>query len=192
MARLSVPVGERTDEELMIAYISGKENKAFDALYKRYILRITRFIEHRLPNEHRSLAEDLSNEVFMIVLKRAHTFNPEIGDFRPWLYTIAKRHRDGVFRRPDIYLRSLRESISELMPAPLIQTMTDFDKLLSQLPKKQAAVIQLGLEGFSAVEMAGILALPDASDVYRLRYQAHQRLKKIAAYGCSRAQSQIS
>jgi RNA polymerase sigma-70 factor, ECF subfamily len=78
--------GDATDEMLMVRYQRG-ERKAFVELVRRHNRSIYNFVfrQLRVP----SLAEDVTQDVFMRVVQNAAEFKHE-ARFLTWLYTIAR------------------------------------------------------------------------------------------------------
>lgn len=76
----------KSDTELMLTVIDGNIT-AFNALYVRYEKAIYNFILKYTGN--RGLAQDLLQETFTRIWLAAHSFNPEKGSFKTWLFTIA-------------------------------------------------------------------------------------------------------
>lgn len=76
----------RSDDELMLTVIEGNTT-AFNTLYGRYEKAIFNFILRYTGN--RGLAQDLLQETFTRIWLAAHSFNPEKGTFKTWLFKIA-------------------------------------------------------------------------------------------------------
>ncbi len=60
----------------------------FDEVYNQFFKAVFAYIFLRVQN--RELAEDLSSKTWQKVLDKFHTFNAEKGEYRPWLFTIAR------------------------------------------------------------------------------------------------------
>jgi RNA polymerase sigma-70 factor, ECF subfamily len=92
-APASAPPGQRTDEQLMIAYRGGDRN-SFVELVSRYEKELFHFLARFLGD--RTTAEDIFQETFLQVHQSAGTFDSE-RRFRPWLFTIAaNKARDQI------------------------------------------------------------------------------------------------
>lgn len=76
---------DASDEELMIQLARGRQ-EALGPLYSRYASRIFRLAAQTL--DHAS-AEEIVQEVFLAIWRKADTFQPERGAFRSWLFQIA-------------------------------------------------------------------------------------------------------
>ncbi len=77
--------GEATDEMLMVRYQRG-DRGAFAELVRRYQGPVYNFA-YRLLHQ-RSMAEDITQEVFLRIVQRAAEFKHE-ARFSTWLFTIA-------------------------------------------------------------------------------------------------------
>ena len=75
-----------SDEELMNLLQKGNTD-ALKLLYNRYSNRIFNFTLRYTNN--REISEDILQEVFTRIWRSSHTFNPEKGTFKTWLFTIG-------------------------------------------------------------------------------------------------------
>lgn len=76
---------EPRDEALMQQLAAGRQ-EALGPLYSRYAPRIFSIAAHTVDH---STAEEIVQDVFLSVWRKAGTFNPERGAFRPWVFQIA-------------------------------------------------------------------------------------------------------
>lgn len=74
-----------SDEELMRQLAAGRQ-EALGPLYTRYAQRIFSLAAQTLD---RAAAEEIVQDVFLTIWRKADTFNPELGTFRPWVFQIA-------------------------------------------------------------------------------------------------------
>jgi RNA polymerase sigma-70 factor (ECF subfamily) len=84
---------EQSDEELWRLTVAG-EADAFTALYRRRQAGIYRFALHMCGSE--AIAEDVTQEVFMTLVRESQIFDPARGTLVGYLYGIA---RNQVLRR---------------------------------------------------------------------------------------------
>lgn len=114
-------MNELTDEQLMERLQQG-QTVAIDELYRRYAKKLYVFCDHATRSEH---AQDLVQDVFMRVIKSAHTFDPEKASFRTWAFRIARnRCIDAARRRNRIRFLSLDREPEDDQPA-LQETLAD-------------------------------------------------------------------
>ncbi|MCU0610225.1 MAG: sigma-70 family RNA polymerase sigma factor [Candidatus Eisenbacteria bacterium] len=162
---------EESDDGLMVRVKRG-DHQAFRILAERYRTRVFRFIYKMIHDEE--VAEDLAQETFLRVFKRANTYKPG-SNFSIWLYTIAKnltfnRVRDEK-RQPlglaeQVDQRYWDVATADVGPDPLEMSQREeirrtVNSGLAQLPPKfKAAVILRDIEGFEYEQIAKILRCP--------------------------------
>lgn len=83
--RLVHPYGDLSDEELM-AQIAAGEQQALGPLHGRYAPLIFSLAAQTLD---RAAAEEIVQDVFLVIWRKAGTFDPARGAFRPWALRIA-------------------------------------------------------------------------------------------------------
>jgi len=132
----------QTDEELLVSIHSGDE-QAFVSLYRRRQAAIFRFALHMSGSE--TAAEDITQEVFLALIRDRFGFDPARGTLAAYLFGIARklvlRHMErGRF---DVALDSAVEE------TPLPELAVDDDPLLDLTHR----------EGLDALRRA-VLALP--------------------------------
>src|SRR3954468_18053404 len=100
--RLVRPYADFSDEELMGELAAGRQ-EALAPLHGRYAALIFNLAAQTLD---RAAAEEIVQDVFLAVWRKADTFDPARGPFRPWVLRIAhlrvinERRRRG--RRPTV------------------------------------------------------------------------------------------
>jgi RNA polymerase sigma-70 factor (ECF subfamily) len=80
---------ELTDDGLLRRMIAGDE-EAFTLLYRRRQPSIYRFALHMSGN--RAVAEDVTQEVFMTLIRQASRFDPARGTLGGFLFGVARNH----------------------------------------------------------------------------------------------------
>jgi len=85
MFRKISPRQEQTDERLMSELTAGRQ-EALGPLYSRYARVVFAVASHSLD---RAAAEEVVQDVFLTVWRKASVFDPRRGAFRPWLLQIA-------------------------------------------------------------------------------------------------------
>ncbi len=167
----AVDIMNESDDGLMVR-VKRDDHRAFRILAERYRSKIFRFIYRMLHNEE--IAEDLAQETFLRVYRRASTYKPG-SNFSIWLYTIAKnltfnRVRDEK-RQPlglvdsvdqkgwDIATRDHDADPLEMSQRAEIRSLVNWG--VAQLPPKfKAAVVLRDIEGFEYEQIAKILGCP--------------------------------
>ena len=86
----------QTDAELLRLMLAGDE-EAFTALYRRRQGGVYRFALQMSGSE--TLAEDVVQEVFMVLMRDGRNFDPTRGSLAAYLYGIARNHVLRAFER---------------------------------------------------------------------------------------------
>ena len=85
MAHSQTTETELPDEELMRQLAAGQQ-EALGPLHRRYASLVFNLVAQTLDH---AAAEEITQDVFMVVWHKADTFDPARGAFRPWLLRIA-------------------------------------------------------------------------------------------------------
>src|SRR6202161_4194031 len=80
---------ELTDDGLVQRMIAGDE-EAFTLLYRRRHPAIYRFVLHMSGNA--AIADDVTQEVFMALIRDAKRFDPARGNLSAFLFGVARNH----------------------------------------------------------------------------------------------------
>jgi len=83
------------DEKNIVCKCQAGDFDPFGILYDIYVKKIYSYIYFRILNKE--VAEDLTSDVFLKVLKNIKKFNSK-REFSPWIYTIAKNTLTDYFR----------------------------------------------------------------------------------------------
>ena len=142
---------ELTDQELL-AEISDRNTDAFAALYDRYGKRVFGLSARILNDAVKS--EEVTQDVFMRVWRRGHTYMPDKGKFTTWLFRIAhnrtidelrKLRRDKSRYSDDITERYDLES-DDISPPEAAVANSEYASVrdaLNVLPEPQRQVVYL-------------------------------------------------
>jgi RNA polymerase sigma-70 factor (ECF subfamily) len=161
-----------SDEAELVAALRRGDREAFDAIYDRHRPRVFAFLA-RLSRD-RILAEDLLQETFMRLARKARDLDPNTR-LRPWLFTVARNlfmdHRRRVLldfdRLRDLALwpgRPKRVTDTPFDLTEASETERRIEAALLAVPTKYREVLLLvAVEGLSTNEAAGVLDVrPDA------------------------------
>jgi RNA polymerase sigma-70 factor (ECF subfamily) len=80
--------GPSGDDESLMAHVTAGSEEALALLHRRHAGLVFRLAARRLE---RAVAEEIVQDVFLAVWRRAATFDPARGRFRSWLLQIAHR-----------------------------------------------------------------------------------------------------
>ena len=85
-------------EAALIARVAAGDLQAFEALYRAYHPRLSRFIG--LMNPRRSVVEEVLNDTMLVVWKRSGTYNHQC-KVSTWIFAIAYRTALKAMRQQD-------------------------------------------------------------------------------------------
>jgi RNA polymerase sigma-70 factor (ECF subfamily) len=155
--------GQPTDAALM-ERILQRDSGALEALYDRYarpvyslVLRIA---------QHPASAEEIVQDVFLQLWRRADRFQISRGPLEPWLFTMARNRALDFLRLKREKQRRREDSDSDLLPSAVVRPDPEGDidssrraekirALMRSLPNEQRRVIELAFfEGMSHSEIA--------------------------------------
>lgn len=182
--------GERqpSDEELM-ARLCARDPRALDALFRRYA-RLVMSIACRTLGDHGE-AEDLVQETFLYIYRKAALFNAHKGPARGWIVQIAV-HRSldkrSYLDRRGFYFGTKIDSVNDTLLGP-----TDLDReigaglnraklesALAELPHWQRRTLEMSFfEGLELREVAARINEP-LGNVRHHYYRGLERLRKSA------------
>jgi RNA polymerase sigma-70 factor, ECF subfamily len=155
------------------------DREAFAALYLRYVDELGRFCLLRLRDD--DAARDATQQVFAQALAGLGGYR-ETGQFRAWLYTIA-RHvlaNQARSRRPIVPLAVAEEAIDPgLTPEETATASLERHALLEavgRLPDDQRTAIELRLAGLTGPEVAEAMGRSHDA-VKKLQLRALERLR---------------
>jgi len=164
----------------LIARVAEGDRKAFEELYYLYHRRMARFLT-RLTRRY-DIAEEVINDTFWIVWRKAHTFR---GDSQPstWILGIAYRKARNAFRSSarlaEKNLASELLPLTSEEPAGTEELRDWLGRALAQLPVEQRLAVQLCYElGHSCEEIAAIMDCPVNTVKTRL-FHARAKLQKL-------------
>jgi len=155
-----------SDLELLQAMLAGDE-EALAALYRRRAGDVHRFALHMCGSQ--SLAEDVTQEVFMVLMREGRTFDPAKGSLPAFLIGVARNHVLRRLRRERFYVSldedptNAREGVSDRASGPLDslsrnETIESVRKSILTLPERYREVVVLcELQELSYLEAAAIL-----------------------------------
>jgi RNA polymerase sigma-70 factor (ECF subfamily) len=185
-----------TDEELLMRMRSGDE-EAFVSLYRRRQAAIYRFALHM--GNSMPLAEDVTQEVFLALIREECGYDPERGTLSGYLFGIARklvlRHMERG--RADVALETEAEDaalpelagkadpLADLTHREGIETLR---RAVLALPRRYREVVVLcDLEEVDYAEAAGVLGCPIGTVRSRLHRARALLLDKLSQERISRS-----
>ena len=168
------------DKELVALFRDGSQ-KAFEALYLRYIKKLTGFCIGLLRDEAR--AEDIAQDIFLQILEMRDSLNPE-KSFYGFLQTIAQNRILNEFKRTDIHLRYVRHALEHendvTNQTENLILDNDYAKLVNEmieaLTPQQKKIFRLSrMQGLTYDEIAELMQI----SLPTVQFHASLALKKI-------------
>ncbi len=178
---------DEPDDLQLLERIAGKDKDALNALYSRYMTPVYSLSLHMLKQP--SLAEEVTQDVFLNIWLKAESFNSGRGNPRSWIMSVThhrvvdvirSRRRSNVMTDPEGY--DTLERLPSSGPSVESQVSQRLDRerierALDTLPDNQREVIELAyFEGYSQSEMADLLGQPLGTIKTRVRL-AMQKMK---------------
>ena len=150
MEVLSLPVALAQEtpepEEHSLVKAAQANPQAFALLYDRYVVRVYRYLLHRLGRELE--AEDLTSQVFLDAFRSLPSFSGKM-PFGAWLFTIARRRVADYYRSlpPTVPLDPLLDlPASELDPLKQVietERVVQLEKQMAQLGERDQELLRL-------------------------------------------------
>lgn len=164
------------DDNLLVKRVAQGDESAFLTLYDCYVSRVHALTFHILGD--RMLAEEATQDTFLKLWSRAHSYLSDRGPLLPWLLTIARRTALDRLR-----LEARRPTLSDSNdPTEAWETIADGDGLpeenrwrsmhfaVQALSPEHRQVIELAYyQGLSQSEIAEVLGWPIGTVKTRLR-----------------------
>ena len=165
-----------TDVEILRA-VAGGDEQALGQLYDRYRLILFGLIIRILRSQPE--AEDILQEVFLQVWRRASDFDETRGRPFTWLVTLARsraidrlrslgsRERAGLEAAREVVTDSISDAATDAVKSEQAETVR---RALSQLPEEQRRTLVLAyFEGLTQTEIAERLKTPLGTIKTRMR-----------------------
>ena len=176
---------ERTTDELLLKYAGEGDQAAFMELYDRYRDPIFRFAYRLLGSIE--VAEDVTHDCFLSLIRKPGNFRPELASLKTYLYAAArnlslKHFRDqGRETGLDEVSEEPRESprrgpLRKVLDEELATRVRE--AILSLPPLQREAVILFEYEGLSLNEVAEVAGTDTGAIKARL-YRAREGLRRM-------------
>ena len=182
-----------SDAELL-QLMSAGDDSAFATLYRRYQGLVYRFA--LLMSGSANLAEEVTQEVFMMLIRKPDGFDPARGPLIAYLYGVARNHVFTFLKRERSYVPLVTESEDGDSPEPFTAqddpfgnyTRNEVIKLVRQavltLPLRYREVVVLcDFQEMSYAEAAAVLDCAIGTINSRLHRGHALLLKKLRAAG---------
>lgn len=160
----------------LVAIGKHRDENAFQDFYDHFAGRVKSFLLGKGMAE--PIAEELSQEIMLIVWRRAESYNPEKAAPSTWLFTIARNRRTDYLRgnsRIEVELDDELLEVDNSEPTQedrveMAQSTLVLEEALNKLPQEQRQVLHLSYyRGQSHGAIAQWLDLPIGTVKSRIR-----------------------
>jgi RNA polymerase sigma-70 factor (ECF subfamily) len=186
------PVAVDVPDEVLLEAIQNGDERALETLYRRY-QRLTYALALRLVGNE-GTAEDILQEAFLAVWRRAASYDRERGSVKTWLTGIV-HHRavDRLRANPTVEVVDGFDLLPPSRHLPDIADRAignvageDVRRALEELPAEQRQAITLAyFAGWTHVEIARHAGVPVGTVKGRMRLGLEKLRRQLAAYGPS-------
>jgi RNA polymerase sigma-70 factor (ECF subfamily) len=183
---------ELSDEQLLAQVIHG-DTTAFEALYDRYGSAVMG-LALRITADH-AAAEEIVQEAFWRVWRKADSYHSQLGSFTNWLFSIVRNLSIDLLRRRKMQARPT-EAMDEIMeqipdPAPDVAEVASQDHshqqmraALETLPNEQRTVIEMAyFRGMTRQEIAHATGEPLGTIHTRARLALQKLRETLIIHG---------
>lgn len=184
LIRKPLRTGARTKREtelLLLARVREGDEEAFEALYRDYHPRLTRFLTKLVRRPQ--LVEEVLNDTMIVVWERASSFNGD-SKLSTWIFAIAYRKAMKGLRKQDDPIEDHEaENRASLAPGPEEDTAQGRRRslilqALEELSPTHRAVVELTYyQELNYEEIAAILDCPVGTVKTRM-FHARRHLKR--------------
>ena len=144
----ALPETQPSDAELVVEMCAQRAD-ALERLFQRYVRLVTGIAQRILHD--RGEAEDVTQEVFLEIYRKAHLYSPERGTFRVWLLQYVYHRtlrRKAVLRRRAAYCGDPIETLDEVSFDHRRGLSRDecrwvLHSLIDRLPSRQRITLEL-------------------------------------------------
>ena len=151
----------------------------FEELYKSYWQKIFRLCMGYV-NDY-DIAQDMTQETFIIVWQKLHTFRNE-ANIGTWIFRIASNNCLRQIEKEKRFTKSeLPVNITEEKHYSLEPQIQFLYKCIAELPEIDRIIISLELEDVKQAEIANIVGLSEANTrvkIHRIKEKLTQKFKE--------------
>jgi RNA polymerase sigma factor (sigma-70 family) len=139
-------------EESTVLRLQQRDPDAWAQTYDRYVSDVYSFLGH-LVHGNRAVAEEIHQETWLSALASIDTFQPERGDFRPWMFGIARRQVALHYRKqtPRAWTRAASRLPAITADRPSTILPEDVLVCVERNAAVRAALAELGAEARAAL-----------------------------------------
>lgn len=177
-------MGKKLKKEMRINNLA-----AFDDLYKEYFNALYRFNYTLVGNAEEAL--DTTQETFIKLYRQLDT-GAEIRDLKAWIYRVAANTCYNHLKRKKLFQHIIKENFQpDITPGDIEenlmkkQDITMLRKAIDKLPARDRVILTLYKNGFSTLEIAGVIRVKKNS-VGKILARSIEKLSKVIKQGDAR------
>lgn len=157
----------------LISEMQNGSEVAFAQLYDRYSPALYGIINKIIHDE--SEAQDILQDCFVTIWKKAQSFDAEKGSFFTWMLNICRNKAIDILRkqnRESDHLNTIKETDAmDTKEAAMNVNIIGINDVVARLPEEQRIIIEyLYFKGYTQKEVAEELDLPLGTVKTRARY----------------------
>jgi RNA polymerase sigma-70 factor, ECF subfamily len=184
IGRISVPVETDDPSSLLLRVAENRDKAALAALFSHFGPRIKSMMMKLGSSD--ALAEDLVQETFVSVWRKAAMYSQQRGAASTWIFTIARNLRIDQLRRQSNKPYEDLESLELASDAPSGSSLVEQNQViervtlaLKSLPVEQQEVVRLSfVQDMPHAQIAESIGIPLGTVKSRLRL-AYERLRPL-------------
>lgn len=174
--------------EALVSRAQDGDRDALALLYQEYARAIHRYIHIRVGGDG-AQSEDLTQEVFLKVVRKIDSYHYDGKPFASWLFRIAHNVLVDHYRaskRANVPLTDTMAGTEREDPVGIVEQLADISEIkrvIGELPAQQREVISLRFgAGLSVAETARAIGRTEGT-VKKLQHVALSKLRKLIASG---------
>ena len=165
------PAAAEPKDATLLERVAAGDLEAFQLFYERYAGRVHAYVQQL--SRSREGAEDVVQEVFLAVWRKAASFRPERGDAAGWLYTMTRNKLVDGWRRAGQGAEAVEALDFQRLPAERPEAtellLTVRQALARVAPDQRRAIEMAYFGGLTYEETADRLKLPLGTLKSRIR-----------------------
>ncbi|MEY2430810.1 MAG: polymerase sigma-70 factor, subfamily [Acidimicrobiaceae bacterium] len=170
----------RDDFEAVLSAAKLGDERAVSWMYRAYNPFLLRFLAGQAPEAK----EDLAQEVWLSVASSLASFEGDEGQFRSWLFTIARRRTIDHWRMTRRRPREVKEELHEVADAERpdnLAIQAAIADLTASLTPNQAEVVLLRVVAGLSVEQVAVIVGKSPGAVRVIQHRSLRRLSSLEA-----------
>lgn len=172
---------QNTEQDRLISLAKSGDEYAITRLYDTHCQGIFRFLFYRTGD--RDIAEDLTSEVFIHMIRSLPKFKEGSGSFSSWLYTIARHQSIDQYRKTKAKVElPVGENLVSTSPDPeetsgVKQQISDLMTKIMELPIEQREIIELRFVSQLSIQETASALGRTTDSIKGMQYRALEALR---------------